>query len=109
MRTVWMFVYLTVVCGPTATIFGWDYVADWVITNRARRALETGRCQRPVSGSPGGICGMPIAARIDLHNGTGYRYLHWLCYDHAVDAERRATGRFFRVTWLNDLEPPSIV
>jgi hypothetical protein len=96
MRSAWMLFYLVVVCGPVALMLAMDRVPQM------RAATHAPRCQRPVPGSPGGVCGMPVAARISLLNGSSYQHHHWLCHEHALDAERRATDRFFQIAWLQD-------
>jgi hypothetical protein len=52
---------------------------------------------RKVSGVPGGICGQPIAARIDLYQGYEYRFHQWVCDEHNRDARSRARGFRYQV------------
>ena len=95
-----MLVYMLVVCGPVAVMLALDYYSPQTLIRAGVKIGDPRGCERPVTGIPGGFCGMPISARIELRNGSHYQHLHWLCHEHALDAERRATDRLFKITWL---------
>ncbi len=95
---VWLFV--TMVNGPLAAVLAWDEFGARVSRAAAMRRLKKGGCGRREHPASRSTCGMPIAARIDIFEGYEYRFHQWVCDQHARDAERRGSGRRFRVEWL---------
>ena len=94
--------FMIVFNGPLVAVFAGDLVGARLSLRRSRRALARGHCARRVPGTPGGTCGRPIAARVDVYQGYEYRFEQWVCHEHATDAERRARGRSYRVDWIWD-------
>ena len=92
--------FMIVFNGPLVAVLAGDVVGSRLSLKRAQRALARGRCERRVPGIPGGICGRPIAARVDVYEGYEYRFQQWVCHEHAADAERRVLGRSCRVEWM---------
>ena len=97
---LWLFI--VTVNGPLAALVAADLRASWFSEHRARRAFKAGRCQRKVPGLPGGVCGQPITARIDLYQGYEYRFHQWVCDEHTRDAKARERGFKCRVEGRRD-------
>jgi hypothetical protein len=91
---------------PLTAIVVAVFLSPWLGRRKIRRALAKGTCQKRVQGVPGGICGMPIAARMDALEAYEYRFFQFLCYEHALDADRRARGRLYKIEWLEDEPVP---
>ena len=72
---------------------------------RKERAFRTGLCQKPDASSPNRICGMPIAAEMDIYGAYGYKFFQWLCDEHARDGERRMRGGLYRIERLREGAP----
>lgn len=89
--------FMFVVNAPLATLLVADFRDSFTSERRARRAFRAGRCQRKIRGLPGGICGQPITARIDVYQGYEYRFHQWVCDEHSRDARLRARGFSYRV------------
>ena len=88
---LWLFMIL---CnGPLAWVVLTDTWESATNERKAARARKKGVCQRKVAWVPGKVCGQPIAARIDVYEGYEYRFLQWLCDEHARDVERRDSAR----------------
>lgn len=99
----WLFIF--VINGPLAALLFFDFRASFTSERRARKAFNRGTCQREVKGLPGGVCGQPIVARIDLYQGYEYRFHQWVCDEHTRDAKVRARGFRYRV---EDVEEPAL-
>ncbi|MGH2808439.1 MAG: hypothetical protein ACRDKT_14320 [Actinomycetota bacterium] len=91
----WLFI--VTINGPLAALLFFDFRASFMSERRARKAFKAGRCQRKAPGVPGGICGQPISARIDLYEGYEYRFHQWVCDEHHRDAKSRARGLLYQV------------
>ena len=89
--------FIAVVNGPLAALLFADFRSSFMSERRARKAYAKGYCQRKVPGIPGGICGQPIASRIDVYQGYEYRFHEWLCDEHARDGRARSKGFTYRV------------
>jgi hypothetical protein len=89
--------FMVMVNGPLAGILLIDFRDSVLSERRARKALSKGRCQRKIPSLPGGVCGQPISARIDLLQGYEYRFHEWVCDEHTRDARLRARGFTYRV------------
>ena len=94
--------FIIVVNGPLAALLFADFRDSMLSERRARKAHATGVCKRKVPGLPGGVCGQPLASRIDVFQGYEYRFHEWLCDEHARDGRARAKGFSYRVV---DEEP----
>ncbi|HET7481358.1 MAG TPA: hypothetical protein VFK89_00720 [Actinomycetota bacterium] len=92
-----LLLFMFMVNGPLAGVLILDAQNGFVAERRARRALAAGRCQRRVPSLPGGVCGQPIVARIDVWQGYEYRFHEWVCDEHTRDARLRARGFNYRV------------
>jgi hypothetical protein len=92
-----MWLFIVTINGPLAALLFFDFRDSFTSERRARRAFKKGRCMRKVPGVPGGICGQPIAARIDLYQGYEYRFHQWVCEEHNRDARARARGFRYQV------------
>ena len=90
--------FIVIVNGPLAALMLADFHDSAMSERRARRAFKRGRCQRRVAGIPGGVCGQPIASRIDVYQGYEYRFHEWVCDEHTRDARVRRRGFSYRVT-----------
>ena len=73
--------------------------------HRKERAFRLGLCQKPDERSPNHVCGMPIAAHMDIYGAYGYKFFQWLCDEHACDGERRMRGGLYRIEWLREGAP----
>ena len=100
---MWLFIF--VINGPLAALLFFDFRDSFTSERRARKAFKKGRCQRAVRGVPGGICGQPIVARIDLYQGYEYRFHQWVCDEHTRDAKVRERGFRYRV---EDVDNPAV-
>ena len=89
--------FMAIVNGPLAALLLADFRDSIMSERRARKAFAAGRCQRKVPGLPGGICGQPIASRIDVYQGYEYRFHQWVCDEHSRDATLRQRGFSYRV------------
>ena len=89
--------FMAIVNGPLAALLFADFRDSIMSERRARKAFAAGRCQRKVPGLPGGICGQPIASRIDVYQGYEYRFHQWVCDEHSRDATLRQRGFSYRV------------
>ncbi len=89
--------FMVLVNGPLAALLFADFRDSALSERRARKAFKAGRCQRKVAGLPGGVCGQPITARIDVYQGYEYRFHEWVCDEHQRDARLRARGFSYRV------------
>lgn len=98
--------FVTAMNGPLTAIVVAVFLSPWLGRRRIQKALAQGRCQKQVAGSPGGICGMPIAARMDVYEAYEYRFFQFLCYEHALDAERKARSRLYTIEWLSEEPAP---
>ena len=78
------------------------WLAHWAEQRRKERGLERGICQRKEPTVPGGICGMPLVACVELYEGDAYHFFQWVCDAHARDASRRIKGSLVRVDWLEE-------
>lgn len=85
--------FMLLVNGPLAWVVLSDTYESAMSERKAVRARERGTCQRKVSWVPGRVCGQPIVARVDVYEGYEYRFLQWLCHEHATDVERRDSAR----------------
>lgn len=94
-----------VINGPLAALLFVDFRESFTSERRARRAFKRGTCQRVVPGLPGGECGQPIVARIDLYQGYEYRFHQRVCDEHTRDAKVRARGFRYRV---EDADEPAV-
>ena len=94
--------FIVVINGPLAALLFADFRDSIMSEHRAKKAFAAGRCQRKVSGLPGGVCGQPIASRIDVYQGYEYRFHEWLCDEHSRDGRARAKGFSYRIV---DEEP----
>ena len=91
---LWLFV--AVVNGPLAALLIADLRDSWASEHRARKHAGHG-CMRAVPGIPGGVCGQPATARIDVWHGYEYRFQEWVCDEHTRDARVRQRGFSYRV------------
>lgn len=91
-------IFMAMINGPLALLMFADFRASAMSERRARKAFKDGRCHRLVKGLPGGICGQPIAARIDVYQGYEYRFHEWVCDEHTRDAKLRRRGFSYQVT-----------
>ena len=89
--------FMILVNGPLAALLFADFRDSALSERRARKAYKVGRCQRKVPGLPGGTCGQPITARIDVYQGYEYRFHEWVCDEHCRDGRLRARGFSYRV------------
>jgi len=85
--------FMLLVNGPLAWIVLSDTWESATSERRAARARARGTCRRKVSWIPGRVCGQRIAARIDIYEGYEYRFLQWVCDEHARDVERRDSAQ----------------
>ncbi|MFN2593626.1 MAG: hypothetical protein ABR579_01905, partial [Actinomycetota bacterium] len=46
--------------------------SQWSEQRRKQAGLERGRCQREETSVPGGSCGMPLVACVELYEGDAY-------------------------------------
>lgn len=89
--------FIAMVNGPLAALLFADFRDSLMSERRAQRALRDGRCHRKVHGLPGGVCGQPVVARIDIYQGYEYRFHEWVCDEHCRDAKIRERGFSYRV------------
>ncbi len=101
----WLFILA--INGPLAALLFADFRDSFTSERQARKAFKRGRCQREVPGIPGGACGQPIVARIDLYQGYEYRFHQWVCDEHTRDAKVRARGFRYRVDDTDEALAPS--
>lgn len=85
--------------GPLAWIVFSDTWDSWAHERRAAKARQRGTCQRRMGWVPGQVCGQPIAARVDIYQGYEFRFFQWLCHEHAIDLERRASVPRMTIDW----------
>ena len=97
MKIVRVVLFILMVNGPLAALMFADFRASAMSERRARKAFKAGVCQRTMPGLPGGTCGQPIAARIDIYQGYEYRFHEWVCEEHQRDARLRKRGFSYRV------------
>ncbi|MDQ3879128.1 MAG: hypothetical protein M3290_12390, partial [Actinomycetota bacterium] len=55
------------------------WLAQWAEQRRKQIGLERGVCQREQPSLPGGHCGMPLVACVELYEGDAYHFLQWVC------------------------------
>lgn len=89
--------FMFLVNGPLAALLVADFSDSAMSERRARRMFKAGRCMRKVPGLPGGQCGQPIAARVDVYQGYEYRFHEWVCDEHQRDGQLRQRGFNYRV------------
>ena len=89
--------FMVMVNGPLAGVLLLDFHESVMSERKARTARAKGRCQRRIPSLPGGVCGQPIVARIDLLQGYEYRFHEWVCDEHTRDAKLRERGFTYRV------------
>lgn len=89
--------FMVLVNGPLAALLFADFRDSALSERRARKAFKAGRCQRKVPGLPGGTCGHPITARVDVYQGYEYRFHEWVCDEHRRDGRLRQRGFSYRV------------
>jgi hypothetical protein len=88
------------------TVLGVSAVSsNWLDARKKERAFRAGRCQKPDASTPDHVCGMPIAAHMDIYGAYGYKFFQWLCDEHARDGERRQRGGLYRIEWLREGAP----